>query len=577
MKKYAIILSLLIVVGVGLTITLLTQEEKLDQTVFLQTTESIRNLQTLDKNLLVLLNQSRFNAEFDHDTLLDTHYQLSEEFSNLRYDALFEEIESSPPLSEAVNNFDDRYASREEKLEAYVEKNALIATALSGITSTLNGIQSLELADAETPINRLISDINATIFSLTLGADLNKQAVLNQLNNLQVEAPTDGLNTFAKYKQSVIDVLDNHDDAASSFNTLSSLETGALLDNIEKEYVAYHNQAIKGSTLFRNALITYGAGLLGALIFFAWKIRQHFSTLEQEVSDRTQEIETAYNDLQESQEQLIQSEKMASLGQMVAGVAHEINTPLGYVSSNVETLKLNLQELSSVVNEVGTLMTCVTDANRDNAVISKQLMVTLKKYKQVDANELVDESEQLLNDGQYGLGEISTLVTSLKDFARLDRQTTEQVNLHDCIESSLTIASNHIRENNVTVERSFNELPAINCIPSKLNQLFLNLITNACQAMSDGGGTLMVATQQHDNQLSVSVKDQGIGMDQETQQKMFDPFFTSKEIGLGTGLGMSIAYKIVQAHNGHIAVNSELGKGTEIIVTLPLNKNNGDG
>lgn len=570
MKKYAIILSILTLIGLVLTVVLFTQEKKLDQTVFIQTTESIQNLQTLDKNLLVLLSQSYLNNQFNHDSLLDTSYQLSEEFSNLRYEALFEEIESSPPLSSAIENFDQHYASREKKLEEYIETNSGLAAALASIKTATDNIQALPASPNQGEISQLLGAINTPLFSLAInGALPEKESIENLVNELQVEAPTDALQLFSDYKQAVLSVLDNHKLTQSNFKALSTLDTGSLLDAIEKEYVNYHNQAIKGSQLFRNALIVYGIGLLGALIFFATQIRRNFLTLEQEVADRTQEIQTAYEDLQESQEQLIQSEKMASLGQMVAGVAHEINTPLGYVTSNISTLKLNVDELGSVVKEVDTLMHKVTQKDRNNAEVTQQLMNTLRKYKQVEGDELINESEQLLSDGEYGLDEISKLVISLKDFARLDRQAVEQVNIHDCIENSLTIASNHIKENNVNIERDFSKLPHIQCIPSKLNQLFLNIITNACQSMSDSGGGLKVSSKLVDEELYLSFKDQGVGMDEETQQKMFDPFFTSKEIGVGTGLGMSIAYKIVEAHNGRILVDSEPGKGTEMTVILP--------
>jgi len=203
-------------------------------------------------------------------------------------------------------------------------------------------------------------------------------------------------------------------------------------------------------------------------------------------------------------------------------------------------------------------------------LVTQELVKTIKRYRETDAADVVNESNQLLSDGVYGLSEISKLVTSLKDFARLDRQSTEKIDIHRGLENSLTIASNHIRDNNVKVERNFaSELPKIDCYPSKLNQLFLNIITNACQAMSDNGGQLTITTALEDDQIIMRFRDEGVGMSEETVSKMFDPFFTMKEIGEGTGLGMSIAYKIIKAHRGSIDVQSVLGKGTEVKVSLP--------
>jgi len=599
MKKYAIILLVLILIGLALTVRLLTQEQRLDQTVFLQTTESIRNLQALDKNLALLLNQSLYNASFEHARLTDTNYQISEEFDNLRFEALFEEIEGSPNLSDAVAKFEEQFIEREETLDAYVEGNTAISKSLAAIntaTKQLNQkLRATQNAGSKqnegrqnptqvTNLNSVLASINAEVYRLALGGDLNEKNNENNhlselidtfiqqpavLKKLEINNLDDVLET---YKSAFTVILENHQATKTQLNSLAALETGPLLDSIEEEYTAYHNQAISGSNQFRNALIIYGVCSLGALLFFAFQIRKNYVSLEQQVADRTAEIKTAYNDLQESQEQLIQSEKMASLGQMVAGVAHEINTPLGYVTSNIDTLKLNLDDINEVIQNFGTIVDAANSPTRDNKEVTRRLVNTIKTYKNIEAPELVGETQQLLNDGAYGLSEITTLVTSLKDFARLDRQNTEQVDIHNCLNSSITIASNHIRENKVVIKTKYRELPKIDCFPSKLNQLFLNIITNACQAMSENGGKLSINTSLVDDNIQITFADQGVGMDEQTKQKMFDPFFTSKEIGSGTGLGMSIAYKIIEAHNGSIEVDTALGIGTKVAVSLPLTR-----
>lgn len=567
MKKYALILIVLILVGVGLGIQFFTQDEKLDQTVFLETTESIRNLQALDKNLLLLLNRSRFDETFDHLQIYEVDYQISEEFDNLRYEALFEEIEKSAELSASVEQFKTQFESREELLDSYEESNIAVAENLVAVANLVEELQASDAISSQAPLSKSFIRNDALLFKLALNRPFESDLLIVESNlELEPELQT----KLDEYHQALNTISQNYPTAVNSYKALNDLGTGELLDTIEKNYVGYHNQAIGGTTSLRNALIVYGVTLLMALLFFGWQIRKNFLFLEQQIADRTAEIKTAYDDLQESQEQLIQSEKMASLGQMVAGVAHEINTPLGYVSSNIETLKYNLADINGLMNELSQLMTSVQKDKRDNREITAHLMNTLKSYRTIEAPELMDESTQLLNDGEYGLTEISKLVVSLKDFARLDRQSAEQIDLHSCIESSLTIASNHIRENNVVVSRDFSELSPISCFPSKLNQLFLNVITNACQAMNANGGALTVKTSQNKDLIRIDFSDQGIGMDDDTKQKMFDPFFTSKDIGVGTGLGMSIAYKIIEAHNGSIEVESTVGEGTTLSIFLPV-------
>ena len=351
---------------------------------------------------------------------------------------------------------------------------------------------------------------------------------------------------------------------------LRDLDTGPLLEAIEIEYTNYHNQAIVSSNQFRNALLLYGTLLILAVLFFAFQIRKNYRSLEQQIEDRTKDIQRAYEQLQESQEQLIQTEKMASLGEMVAGVAHEINTPLGYVSSNIDTLRGNVADFSKIIEGVERLLQIVRSPNRSSQTVTAQVKEILRAHNHLESLELSAESKQLIDDGLYGLNEISKLVLSLKDFARLDRQSSEQIDIHSCIENTLPIASAVLRENKVVVQTDFSEVPNITCVPSKLNQLFLNIITNACHAMKDKGGVLNIASSRSDDSVLLSFRDQGMGMDEQTRRKIFDPFFTTKEIGKGTGLGMSIAYKIVEAHNGTIDIVSEPEKGCEVIVKLPI-------
>jgi signal transduction histidine kinase len=566
MKKIALILAVLILFGVGLGIQFFTQNEKLDQTVFQQTAMSIGNLQTLDRSLLLLLKESRFDSEFDHSQVYELNYQISEEFDNLRYEALFEEIEKSPDLSTAVNAFKNQFESREELLENYEQGNVATAESLIQISSLAANLKIMPAIASQAELAKLFVLNESQLFRLALGRPIDLDLAAITLSD-DFSAP---LKTqLSGYNGAIKIVAENYLTTSEAYRELNALPTSKLLDTIEQHYVSYHNQAIEGSNNLRNALIIYGVLLLAALVFFGLQIRKNLLSLEQQVADRTEEIKTAYEDLQESQEQLIQSEKMASLGQMVAGVAHEINTPLGYVSSNIETLILNMEDINLVMQKVSLLNTSVEKPNRDKREVTANLMQALKSYKALESSELLDESTQLLGDGAYGLSEISKLVVSLKDFARLDRQNAEQIDLHSCIESSLTIASNHIRENNVTVVRTFSELPLLDCFPSKLNQLFLNIITNACQSMSEHGGDLSIKTSRVNDDIRIDFTDQGIGMDQQTKQRIFDPFFTTKDIGVGTGLGLSIAYKIVAAHNGSLEVVSSVGQGTTLSVILP--------
>jgi len=575
MKKYTITLLLLIASGLVLAYFTIKQSLEIDQEVYLETSKSVRHLKVLDNSLNLLLFRIRYEDNNSYDSLEELSISISDEFDNLRFEALFEEIESSDALNNATIEFGDRLANKQEHIEQFIEHHRALSSAYKSFRSYSRTNSSFENEIQNLELGKTIDTLNINFYRFLQNNNQANKLKLNNsiaaVDNVTSALAEDERESVDDYIRVLSEIILESAEIHSYFTQALEQATAERLNTLESAYADFHNQQIHKSNDLRNILIIYGLVLLVLLIIFAYQLRKQYLSLEQQVADRTEEIEQAYNELKESQEQLIQSEKMASLGEMVAGVAHEINTPLGYVNSNVDTINLNMQDIGGMMQQLHLLYKEAASSNRDNKKLSSLLSATLKAYQQLHSDEILKESEQLLDDSSHGLNEISHLVTSLKDFARLDRQATDEIDIHDCIESSIKIASNHIRENTVNVERLYETLPNIVCTPSKLNQLFLNIITNASQAMKENGGSLTIRTQLKGESIIVAFTDQGIGMDEETSQKMFDPFFTSKPIGEGTGLGMSIAYKIVQAHKGKIQVKSKPDHGTTIAVQLPIN------
>ncbi|WP_397378437.1 ATP-binding protein [Pseudomonas sp.] len=289
--------------------------------------------------------------------------------------------------------------------------------------------------------------------------------------------------------------------------------------------------------------------------------------MESRIAQRNQVLRKALVELKESQTQLVQSEKMASLGQMVAGVAHELNTPLGYVKNNVQLLRELSTPLFDLADAQAVLADCLSDPNCDDVRLDSALQAAAEARDLASPELLMEDFGQLFSDTLYGLEQIAELVVGLKDFARLDRAMSEEVDLNDCIRSALVIARNGIKDK-AEIVLQLAELPRIPCAPSQINQVLLNLLNNAAQAI-DGFGQILLKTWADDSAVFVSLQDSGRGMTPEVLARIFDPFFTTKPVGQGTGLGLSISYKIIQDHGGQIRAASEPGRGTRFLIRLP--------
>lgn len=292
------------------------------------------------------------------------------------------------------------------------------------------------------------------------------------------------------------------------------------------------------------------------------------SAMERRVAERNLELAKAYRSLKESQSQLVQSEKMASLGQMVAGVAHEINTPLGYVKNNVAMAHDIHRDMAELMAEFKALLALFDSDVAEEAEVAQRLLQVETMAAAFEENFPQEDVAGLYDDTLYGIEQISEMVINLKNFSRLDQATVSNVSVNECIDSALVIAKNVIKHKAEAV-REYGDIPMVSCSPSQINQVFLNLLTNAAQAIEDFG-RITIRTWAEGGYVHASVQDNGKGIEPKHLKKIFDPFFTTKPVGKGTGLGLSITFKILQQHKGKIRVGSEPGKGSRFVVSLPV-------
>ena len=281
--------------------------------------------------------------------------------------------------------------------------------------------------------------------------------------------------------------------------------------------------------------------------------------LERMVNERTRELTEANQGLKIAQEQLMQSDKMAAIVQLAAGVAHEINNPIGFVSSNLATMSQYLDDIFRVIGAYEKIDSFLTAEQKAGLQVIK---------KEIDLGYLKGDITELLRESKDGLSRIIHIVKDMKNFSHINENKWELVNIHEGIDSTLNIVHNEIKYR-AKVVKDYGDVGLVQCIASQINQVLLNILVNASHAM-EADGLLTIKTWQAKSKLKISISDTGCGIPPDVLKKIFDPFYTTKPVGKGTGLGLSLSYTIIAKHHGSIDVESTPGAGTTFVVTLPL-------
>jgi len=301
------------------------------------------------------------------------------------------------------------------------------------------------------------------------------------------------------------------------------------------------------------------------------QLKRYSINLEKMVEERTKELNETLSNLQKTQSQLLQSEKMASVGQLAAGVAHEINNPTGFVSSNLKTLSDYQNDMFGLIKEyrklIADLKETVSTAEYPGS-IPEQMKRIVALESEVDIDYILDDSPNLIKESREGTERIKRIVIDLKDFAHPGEQELKYADLNHNLESTLNIVWNEIKYK-ATVIKDCGDLPEVQCYPQQINQVFMNLLLNAVQAI-EKHGEIRIATRAVDGYAEIAISDTGVGIPKKSLSRIFDPFFTTKEVGKGTGLGLNIAYNIVKKHKGTIDVESTMGKGTTFTIRIPV-------
>ena len=535
-------------------------------------------------------NISEVNAEFRALERLDSEWNAdvlrSRTGLNKNYDAVIRPLTTVDQISEQMTATigdlakDDKIKSLIEDIQKLFERkitlidnfksqDALLKNSMryfpTAVTELSARVGTAPAAAEITPLaqnfmNRMLHAASTgDADSMTAGSRL-----LEQLRQKPQLADAERTGNFLLHAATIHDQLAKSDAVLAEINTLPVAKRIGELNGVINTIFEQNQQQQR---LYRAALIGLSLVLLLAVVVLGWYLWRSYRRLEVAVADRTRELSHTLDELRDTQAQVVQTEKMSSLGQMVAGIVHEINTPIAYVKNSLQLVEAQLQTLTAAFGSAATFLQVLTIYPRDDVDARRHFRQARDSMRTVGTLEDLQDLGQTVTDSLEGVARITEIVGDLKNFSRLDRAAFDVFDVNKGFDATLSIARNLVKH--IAVVKDYGLVRDIWCSPSQINQVMLNLITNACQATAGRDSRIVLRSRMAGDSVEFEVEDNGSGISNDALPKIFDPFFTTKRVGEGTGLGLSIVKKIVDSHKGQITVKSVVGQGTTFTVILP--------
>ena len=529
-------------------------------------------IDNLNASINELALRSRANLDANYDMLVRSTLALERTIVDLS-DGHFNPGKISGSLLETrFNSFRNAVEIKTDQIEDFKSHNSVLRNSEKYAPIVGNQLAVIaersELAPLADMYRRAVIDV---LEFTKQGSDKPISEVENyaqQISATEEQMPEASVTRIIEFSNHVATAIDAKQKTDQYLGQVLNSTVGDQVEEIFNAWSVWQAENNNAQTVLQNYMIGYVAVILGLIGILVFRLRSLYTNLDKEVEIKTEEVKSAYKELQESERQLVQNEKMASLGQLVAGVAHEINTPLSYISSNVETVKSKLSKLSPVLEKAEAISTTVADPKRDKNALNALLREQIMAVRQVGGNGQPEKISALLTDASEGINEIEEIVKSLTSFSHVQDAPTQEVDIHERLDAAIQQCDRAIGDRKIELELD-QYLPMVKGVPNQLIQVFKNVLINAAHATDNATGVISIETRDVNGVVEINISDNGTGIDQQALKRVLDPFFTTKEVGEGTGLGLSIAHQIVKAHQGKIAVDSEVNAGTTVTIQLP--------
>lgn len=534
---------------------------------------TLLKIDNLDSNINELTLRNRANLDLNYDMLVRSTTGLQRTITELESN-YFKGLDISGSLLESkLNNFTSTVEVKLDQVENFKSNNSVLRNSEkyaplvgSELVSIASENELLNIADM---YQQAIFDVLEFTKQASNVPVLDVSAYIQGIDGSISQMPESSHTKILEFSNHIATAIEAKQKTDLYLNNTLNSSLNTQIEDIFNAWSLWQTQNNNHQQVLKYYSIAYIAIILGLLSLLIFRLRSLYNNLDSEVAIKTQKIEAAYKNLQESEQKLNQSEKMASLGQLVAGVAHEVNTPLGYISSNIGTVKSKLQKLTPVLEKAKALSDAASQPSPDKSIFNQLLKQQIVDFRQAGKNNTPNKLIDLLDDSSEGLNDIQEMVDSLVSFSHIEDAPFQEVDVNECIKKALKICQHTLNERKVSLELNEN-LPSVMAAQGQLVQVFTNIITNAAHATDDAEGRIAIQTFKDGDWLSTVVQDNGSGISEELVNRVFDPFFTTKDVGQGVGLGLSLAYKILNSHNGEINLISKEGMGTSLTINLPL-------